>query len=118
MPLGESLSQFPESESLESRWYLRILSSASYYTTDKERMRHPDSVPVELGMSTLEAFRIDFHLLTSISVLDPYILNLLPQSLLHIAGVVVSVVFIAWWASTKIYKWLSIGNQINAKKMN
>jgi len=96
---GESLSQFPESESLEPRWYLRILSSASYYTMDEKRMRHPDSVPVEL-------------------VLDPYILNLLPQSLLHIAGVVVSVVFIAWWASIKIYKWLSIGNQINVKKTN
>ena len=43
----------PGEESL-SQWYLQILSSASYYTTDEERMRRPDSVPVELGMSISE----------------------------------------------------------------
>lgn len=61
------------------------------------------------------------HPLMSISVLDPYIFNVLPQSLLHISGVVLLVVIIAWCASISIYIWLSqtsIGNQISDKKTN
>ena len=66
-------------------------------------------------------FKKKLHPLISISVLDPYIFNVLPQSLLHITGVVVLVVFIAWCASISIYIWLSqtsIGNQISVKKTN
>ncbi|KAF8468289.1 hypothetical protein BDZ91DRAFT_722380 [Kalaharituber pfeilii] len=68
--------------------YVQILSRADYYTLDESRSQHPDSVHVEL-------------------VLDSYIFNILPKSLLQIGVVVAGVALWAWWISLKIYLWIS-----------
>ncbi|KAF8423643.1 hypothetical protein EV426DRAFT_574480 [Tirmania nivea] len=61
--------------------YLRVLAKKDRY--------NPDPVAVEL-------------------VLDPFIWNILPESLLHIGAIVVLVAGAAWWAGAMVDRWLSM----------
>ncbi|RPA99547.1 hypothetical protein L873DRAFT_1683104 [Choiromyces venosus 120613-1] len=70
-----------------SALYLDIQAKADYYTHKKHRMETPDSVGVEI-------------------ILDPFILNLLPESLLPIIITIVLITLSAFWASGRVYSTL------------
>ncbi|KAH0610773.1 uncharacterized protein H6S33_011200 [Morchella sextelata] len=74
-------------EAPRSLLYLEIGAVAAYYTPDKYRMENPDSVGVEI-------------------ILDPYFMNIIPESLFPIIGMITLVTFFAWWCSGRIYRAL------------
>ncbi|PUU73726.1 hypothetical protein B9Z19DRAFT_1094467 [Tuber borchii] len=67
--------------------YLNIRAKAGYYTHEKHRMETPDPVRVEI-------------------VLDPFILNALPESLLPIAVTIILTALSAFWLSGRVYNIL------------
>lgn len=67
----------------QSALFLRVLASASYFSDDEARMRHVEPVFVDI-------------------ILDPYILNVLPQTLIPTAAYVVVVAGLAWFSSQYI----------------
>ncbi|PWW72681.1 hypothetical protein C7212DRAFT_226101, partial [Tuber magnatum] len=67
--------------------YLVIQAKADYYTHEKHRMETPDPVEVEI-------------------ILDPFILNVLPESLLPIVITIVLIALSAFWASGRVYNAL------------
>ncbi|CUS09982.1 unnamed protein product [Tuber aestivum] len=67
--------------------YLDIQAKAGYYTHEKPRMESPDPVEVEI-------------------ILDPFILNVLPESLLPTVVMIVLITLFAFWASGRVYNAL------------
>ncbi|RPB15682.1 hypothetical protein P167DRAFT_482463, partial [Morchella conica CCBAS932] len=74
-------------EAPRSLLYLEIGAVAAYYTPNKYRMENPDSVGVDI-------------------ILDPYFMNIIPESLFPIIGMITLVTFFAWWCSGRIYRAL------------
>ncbi|KAB8342960.1 hypothetical protein FH972_022555 [Carpinus fangiana] len=68
--------------------FVRITAAANYFTTDKTLMQNPPPVDVDLA-------------------LDPFILNILPGSLLLTIGYIVALAISAWFLSDHI--WISLG---------
>ncbi|KAG0132160.1 hypothetical protein HOY82DRAFT_558244 [Tuber indicum] len=67
--------------------YLDIRAKAGYYTHEKRRMETPDPVEVEITV-------------------DPFVLNVLPESLLPIAVMVILTTLSAFWTSGRVYSAL------------
>ncbi|KAF2028595.1 hypothetical protein EK21DRAFT_69491 [Setomelanomma holmii] len=67
--------------------FLRIQAAASYYSTNRTLMEHPELVDVDI-------------------ILDPCVLNILPQSLGLFAIYLTAVAVGAWFLSGYIYRWL------------
>ncbi|KAI5207855.1 hypothetical protein E4T39_01727 [Aureobasidium subglaciale] len=63
-----------------SALFLRIQSAANFYTTNKELMQHPPPVNVDI-------------------ILDPYLLNVFPQSLLPTAAYILVLALASWFLS-------------------
>ncbi|KAL1848053.1 hypothetical protein Plec18167_008748 [Paecilomyces lecythidis] len=61
----------------DSVLFLRVYAAADYFTLDQDLMRSPRPVPVDL-------------------ILDPYLLNVFPRSLVPTAGWIVVVAGLAW----------------------
>ncbi|KAL5121476.1 hypothetical protein ACEQ8H_000548 [Pleosporales sp. CAS-2024a] len=79
----------PEGAShVQSLLLLRIQAAASYYSTNRTLMLHPESVHVDI-------------------ILDPFLLNILPQSLGPFAIYFTVVATGAWFLSGYIYRWLA-----------
>jgi hypothetical protein len=77
--------------------FLRIDAAADYYTHDKNLMQQPPPVLVDV-------------------ILDPFLLNVFPRSLLPTAVYVSVVALIAWVASNKIWNlMLGIASQATPK---
>lgn len=79
----------------ESVLFLRIYSAADFYSTNKTLMRHPPAVGVEI-------------------ILDPYLLNIFPQSLLPTGALIVVIAITGWILSGIIWnqlRSLSSGNK-------
>lgn len=74
-------------ESQSSLLFLRVVAGADYYTDNVELMSNPPPVLVDI-------------------ILDPFLLNVLPQSLLatvgYVAVVAVASLFIARWIATSL----------------
>ena len=71
----------------QSVLFLRIQAAASYYTTNRALMERPEPVDVDI-------------------ILDPFLLNILPQSLVPVAIYITAVAVGAWFLSGYIYRWL------------
>ncbi|TGZ83030.1 hypothetical protein EX30DRAFT_146861 [Ascodesmis nigricans] len=71
-----------------SRLYLRAWAKAAYFSNDVERMEKPESVDVEI-------------------ILDPFLLNVFPESLLWTARYIVAVAVFAWFCSGWVCRLLA-----------
>ncbi|THW05652.1 hypothetical protein D6D26_02028, partial [Aureobasidium pullulans] len=79
--LGEGLTDSNEPTTIkQSALFLRIQSVASFYTTNKELMQYPPPVDVDI-------------------ILDPYLLNIFPQSLLPTAAYIILLAVASWFLS-------------------
>ncbi|OLN92226.1 hypothetical protein CCHL11_01622 [Colletotrichum chlorophyti] len=67
--------------------FLRVLAAADYFTDNATLMSHVEPVSVDL-------------------ILDPYLLNALPRSLLPTIGYFVVVALCAWFLSRRILVWI------------
>jgi len=67
---------------------LQIYAAADYFTLNETLMKHVPPVHVDL-------------------ILDPYLLNVFPQSLLPTAGYIVVIAIVAWFLSAWVYQQLS-----------
>lgn len=65
--------------------FLRIFAAADYYTLDKDLMENVQPVLVDI-------------------ILDPYLFNVFPKSLLPTAGYVLIVAIASWFASQYVWK--------------
>ena len=63
--------------------FLHVQAVADYFTTNKTLMQHPEPVDVDI-------------------ILDPYLANVLPASLLPTAGYIIVLAVVAWFVSNKI----------------
>jgi len=71
----------------KSMLFLRLQAAASYYSTNRTLMDYPPPVDADL-------------------ILDPFILNVFPQSLAPVAIYITAVAVGAWFLSSYIYRWL------------
>lgn len=88
----EQLLKPASKEDQESVLLLRIHSAADFFTTDKERMRSPPPVDVDL-------------------ILDPYLANIFPKSLLPTAGYIICLAIGSWFISG--YIWTKLSSESN-----
>lgn len=63
--------------------FLHVQAAADYFTTNKTLMRHPEPVDVDI-------------------ILDPYLANVLPISLLPTAAYIIVLAIVAWFISRRI----------------
>lgn len=84
---------------------LRIQAAASYYSTNRTLMEHPEPVDVDISMSS-SPYLAPYRQLTR-PVLDPFLLNILPQSLAPFAAYFTVVAIGAWFLSGYIYRWIA-----------
>ena len=68
--------------------FLKVSAAADFFSSNKTLMREPPPVLVDL-------------------ILDPYLLNLLPQSLVPTVAYIVVIAIISWVLSRHIFTWLS-----------
>jgi len=94
----------PLSKSGESRvslLFLRILAAADYYTLDKSLMENVPPVLVDI-------------------ILDPYLLNVFPKSLLPTAGYILLVAIASWFISGYVWqivlKLVSSSDEVELKR--
>ena len=71
----------------ESLLFLRIQAAADFFTTNKTLMSEPPPVDIDI-------------------ILDPYLVNIFPQSLLPTAGYIVVLAIGSWFLSSYIWKHL------------
>ncbi|KAJ4362614.1 hypothetical protein N0V95_001419 [Ascochyta clinopodiicola] len=74
-------------EGAQSVLFLRVQATASYYSTNRSLMERPPLVDVDI-------------------ILDPFLLNVLPRSLVPIAIYITAVAVAAWFISGHVYRWL------------
>ncbi|MCJ1259774.1 hypothetical protein MMC24_007613 [Lignoscripta atroalba] len=75
---------------------LHIRAAADYYTTNRTLMIDVPPVKVDI-------------------ILDPYILNIFPKSLLPTAAYLIVLVIVSWFLSNIIWRWLDGVSQIPAE---
>jgi hypothetical protein len=88
-------------ESRASILFLRIFAAADYYTLDKSLMENVPPVLVDI-------------------ILDPYLLNVFPQSLLPTAGYILLVTVASWYVSGYVWqimlKLVGSSNDVELKR--
>lgn len=72
-----------DKEHLSSVLFLRIDAAADYFTTDRELMRRPEPVLADV-------------------ILDPFVLNVLPRTLVPTVGYVVLVAALSWVLASRV----------------
>jgi hypothetical protein len=83
----QSSDSAASAETRVSILFLRILAAADYYTLDKSLMEHVPPVLVDI-------------------ILDPYILNIFPRSLLPTGGYILVVAVASWFLSGYVWQLL------------
>ncbi len=81
----QSLGSATSAEVRASILFLRILAAADYYTLDKSLMENAPPVLVDI-------------------ILDPYILNVFPKSLLPTAGYILVIAIAGWFFSGYVWQ--------------
>lgn len=85
--LGEPYGANQKSAGLQSALFLRIWSAADYYTSNQQLMKAPLPVDVDISMTTLSKLPTSAN---RFQVLDPFLLNIFPQSLLPTTAYIVA----------------------------
>lgn len=91
IPLGQHQHQTLDVapiDQAESILFLRVWSAAAFFTTNKTLMQSPPPVDVDI-------------------ILDPYLANVFPKSLLPTAAYIICLAVSSWYASGIIWKVLS-----------
>lgn len=90
---------------LDSLLFLQVFAAADYFTTNSTLMQNVPPVNVEISEPTLivDYFRGDLILLI---VLDPFLLNVFPRSLLPTGVYLIVLAVIAWYLSGYIWQGL------------
>ena len=86
--VGPTREEDEDSSSAAAALFLRILTTADYYTTNQTLMAHVPPVYVDI-------------------ILDPFILDVLPRSLAPTVGYIVVVAAVAWLLARRIAVGLS-----------
>ncbi|KAF2016589.1 hypothetical protein BU24DRAFT_205979 [Aaosphaeria arxii CBS 175.79] len=83
--------------SAQSILFLRVQAAAAFYTKNHTLMEHPLPVDVDI-------------------ILDPFILNILPRSLIPVGIYIIILAVGAWFLSAYLYRWLlSIATEAPSK---
>lgn len=86
-----------------SKLLLRVITAADYFTENKKLMTNPEPVYVDL-------------------ILDPFLFNVLPRSLVPTVGYIAALVPVAWvvarWVSGAMVRVARGGEDVNVKKHN
>jgi len=94
-------SQPGETERHASALFLEILAVADYFTTNVTLMQHPQPVDVDI-------------------ILDPFLFNVLPRSLLPTAGVVIVVAIVSFlvsqWVVIQLGHIVAVDGKVQRKK--
>ena len=77
----------PDGKKANSILFLQIFAAADYYSSNKTLMEHVPPVNVDI-------------------ILDPFILNVLPQSLLPTVSYIIILAISSWFLSSFISAWL------------
>lgn len=94
---GQSKPSTTIDHSPGSHLLLRVTSTADFYTTNKTLMRNPPPVDVDI-------------------ILDPFIANIFPASLLPIAGYILVLAVLSWPISQLIWSLLQPGSSTIGQK--
>jgi len=84
-------------DQLQSVLLLQILAAADYYTTNRTLMDHVPPVFVDI-------------------ILDPFLLNVLPQSLVPTGIYLLIVAISSWYLAKYISKWLHMVGRMDEQK--
>jgi hypothetical protein len=105
-----------QAESAGQVLYLRVLAKTAYVSSSRARMENPEPVDVDISKSS-NSVRHGGSVLIVCKVLDPYLLNVLPESLLKIVVLIVVVVLSSWWLGGWIHRTLldTVSSAISAK---
>lgn len=87
------------SEDLHSVLLVQIYAAADYYTTNQALMEHVPPVLVDI-------------------ILDPYLLNVFPRSLVPTATYLVILAISGWYLAKYIAKWLKVVARTDQRKKN
>jgi hypothetical protein len=85
------------SKSLRSVLFLQIFAAADYYTTNRTLMENVSPVLVEI-------------------ILDPFILNIFPRSLIPTAGYLLILAVCSWYLANLITSWLQMVARASQQK--
>jgi hypothetical protein len=78
-------SQYPSSH--QSALFLKIEAAADFYSSNRTRMQNPPPVLVDI-------------------ILDPFLFNIVPQSLVSTGAYIIVISLLAFFLSTPIWQWL------------
>jgi hypothetical protein len=79
--------QATKNKSQSGLLFLRLVAAADFFTTNKTSMRHPPPVDVDI-------------------ILDPYLANIFPRSLLPTAGYIIILAICSWYISGAVWTLL------------
>jgi hypothetical protein len=86
-----------ETDKLQSVLLLQILAAADYYTTNRTLMEHVPPVFVDI-------------------ILDTYLLNVLPRSLVPTGVYLIVIAILSWFFAKYIARWLQIVARTDEQK--
>lgn len=87
------------SDQVQSVLLIQVHTAADYYTTNKTLMNYVPPVLVDI-------------------ILDPYLFNIFPRSLVPTAGFLVIVTIISWYLAKYVAKWLQMVARTDEQKKN
>lgn len=85
------------SDQVQSVLLIQVHAAADYYTTNQTLMKHVPPVLVDI-------------------ILDPYLLNLFPKSLVPTAGYLLMVAIISWYLARYVAQWLRMVARSDERK--
>lgn len=88
----------------DSLLLLRVFAAADYFTTNKTLMQNVP--PVNVDLSEPDFFSRNSGELITLTVLDPFLLNVLPRSLLPTGVYLIVLAVFAWYLSGHIWQGL------------
>lgn len=103
--LQEQLSSNLATEPSSPELLVQVQAAADFYSSDKKRMTNPPPVTIDISSFTESSHH---HCpANGNTVLDPYILNLLPASLLPTGLYLILTFIAAFYLGTTIFTWLN-----------
>ncbi len=105
------LHQHQVSSDPDSLLFLQVFAAADYFTTNKTLMHDVPPVNVEISKSDLTVSQTCGELMV-LTVLDPFLLNVLPKSLLPTGIYLIVLAVLSWYLSDYIFQGLYQISQI------
>ena len=103
--LDRDLEHYRVASDLDSLLFLQVFATADYFTTNKTLMQHVPPVSVDISELDLIISQIHGDLIV-FTVLDPFLLNIFPRSLLPTGVYLIVLAVFAWYLSGYIWQGL------------